>query len=182
MLNIPLLSTISTTKLCALSYFLNSLMKECKEREDQSRHFHFHLHKPGSVNSSSVSDTGIRYSAQLRAFIYRVQGQNVNDLFYRYVAHYLGMQRISINESKWNITRCCTHFLISSFFAFQVWSIKTPRSTRSAIIKDPRQKHVKKIWLTAQSEVPLAKVITLRAYRQTLVDQKTRQDETENRQ
>ena len=65
---------------------------------------------------------------------------------------------------------------------FQVWSIKTPRSTRSAIIKDPRQKHVKKIWLTAQSEVPLAKVITLRAYRQTLVDQKTRQDETENRQ
>lgn len=80
LLNIPLLSTISTTKLCALSYFPNSLMKECKERGDQSRHFHFHLHKPGSVNSSSVSDTGIRYSAQLRAFIYRIQGQNVSDL------------------------------------------------------------------------------------------------------
>lgn len=65
---------------------------------------------------------------------------------------------------------------MSSFFAFQVRSIRTPRSTRSAAIKDLRQKHVKRIWLKAQSEVPLAKVITLRAYRQALVDQKTRWD------
>lgn len=91
--NISLLSAILTEKLCTLSYFLNSLMKKCKEKEDWSRHFHFHfhLHKPFSVSISSVSYTGIRYSAQLRAFIYRVQGQSVNDLYYRYVAHYLGM-------------------------------------------------------------------------------------------